>query len=193
MRLFRGLSTSGGDKLGTPMACARPRRRSADRCGALRVSCPAPPSLWRERKFCSCAETVLRLIHISRGQPAGRGEVAGPFLTTVCRSLMCKGNPKLPSCCPHAFPQNAGTNPHRRSGQRATGAFRWINPPEIIQKTDCAVFDRRLQVPGATGDFGSTPRLSSSFSTVGGDNRQGGIRPGEKKPSDASEGSIAWR
>lgn len=44
-----------------------------------------------------------------------------------------------------------------------------ITPPEIVHKDDCAFIDRASQVLGETGIFGSAPRLSSPFSTVGGD------------------------
>jgi len=176
MRLFRGLSTFRGDKPGGPGGAAPVRPGGCAGGADLGVYCPPPARPWRQRVFCGCPQAVLSLIHISRGQPGAAFLRVGPFLTTPRRSLMRKGKADLPSFCPHACPQNAGTNAQARRGDAATTGKppvcahgRWISAPKIIHWMDCAFFDRRVQVLVAMGFFATAPWLSSSFSTVAGD------------------------
>lgn len=176
MRLFIGLSTFDGDKLAPHRAAVgRPTQRR-EPGPALSVYCPLPARPCWKRNFCVCPQAVLSLIHISRGQHGAIPCPFGPFLTTPCRSLMHKGNMYLPSVCPHVCPQNAGTNaqprldvPGERLKRPYSSPWRWISGPKIRQMHDCAMFDRLLQVLGATRFFETAPHLSSSFSTVQGD------------------------
>ena len=176
MRLFRGLSTFHGDKLGPQWAAVGMPVRGCGLGPGLSVYCPPLARCCWQRNFCVCPQAVLSLIHISRGQHGVIPRRFGPFLTTPCRSLMRKGNMYLPSVCPHACPQNAGTNAqpqHEAARQRLTrpdsSRWRWISGPKISQMDDCAMFDRLSQVLGATRFFETAPHLSSSFSTVQGD------------------------
>lgn len=134
MRLFRGLSTLAGDKPGRSARLAGGGMAAPRRDAPLGEYCAPAARPWRQREFCGCAQAVLSLIHISRGQPGAWASASGPFLTTPCRCLMCKGKAELPSSCPHACPQNAGTNaqdgtPSRRApdsrandGDKSAGA-----------------------------------------------------------------------
>lgn len=176
MWLFRGLSTFDGDKLAPHRATVGKPTQRREPGPTLSVYCPLPARPCRKRFFCVCPQAVLSLIHISRGQHGAIPCPFGPFLTTACRSLMQKGNMYLPSVCPHACPQNAGTNaqprldvPRERLKRPYSSPWRWISGPKIRQMDDCAMFDRLLQVLGATRFFETAPHLSSSFSTVQGD------------------------
>jgi len=173
--LFRALST-----------CAVDERRAPDAgrhggSSVVRGRSIAAPFLPARRKSLACKDISDLPACCPQPYPhlpgtTGRpGTARAPFLTSARSALIGKGIFMLPSDCPHACPQKTGTRrAHRRIPGSAAGRP-WISPggsgPLRTRAPGCAVFDRVPQVPGGIGFFPASPRLSSCFSTAGGDKR----------------------
>ena len=92
---------------------------------------------------------------------------------------------KLSSCFSTECWDKSTRGLHASKGLDRHPAFSWIKSRKLIQKDDWALFDHPLQVLGRAGDFRSTPKLSSTFSTVGGDKYRAGVMPQGGDAGDA--------